>query len=99
MRESLLWLLRDARSARKQGPAAIEQRQRTRLAEIVAYARQLALLSRALAHARPGRGTRGTLRCSILRTPLGRLARDACRGRRRRDDTDRAHCDRCQAHV
>ena len=37
--ESFFWLLRDARRARKQGPDAIAQRQRTRLAEIVAYAR------------------------------------------------------------
>lgn len=39
MRESFLWLLRDARNARRQGPAAIERRQRTRLSEIVAFAR------------------------------------------------------------
>lgn len=39
MGENLLWLLRDMRSARKQGPAAIERRQRERLAEMVAYAR------------------------------------------------------------
>lgn len=37
--ESLFWLLRDARRARKQGPEAIAQRQRTRLAEMVAHAR------------------------------------------------------------
>ncbi len=37
--ESFLWLLRDMRRARKQGPAAIERRQRERLAEMVAYAR------------------------------------------------------------
>ena len=37
--ESLFWLLRDARRARKRGPEAIAQRQRTRLAEIVAHVR------------------------------------------------------------
>ena len=39
MRQSRLWLLRDTRRARKQGPAAIAERQQTRLAEIVAFAR------------------------------------------------------------
>lgn len=39
MRESILWLLRDAGRARKQGRKAIERRQRARLADIVAYAR------------------------------------------------------------
>ena len=39
MSESVPWLLRDTHSARKQGPAAIEQRQRARLAELVAFAR------------------------------------------------------------
>jgi phenylacetate-coenzyme A ligase PaaK-like adenylate-forming protein len=39
MSESLLWLLRDTRSARKHGPAAIAQRRRARLAEIVGFAR------------------------------------------------------------
>lgn len=39
MSESLLWLLLDIRQARNQGPAAIKQRQRARLAEMVAYAR------------------------------------------------------------
>ena len=39
MNESLLWLLLDTRRARKQGPTAIAQRQRARLAEIVSYAR------------------------------------------------------------
>ena len=39
MRESLLWLLRDARSATKHGQAAVELRQRARLAEMVAFAR------------------------------------------------------------
>jgi putative adenylate-forming enzyme len=38
MSESLLRLLRDTGSARKQGPAAIERRQRARLAELVAFA-------------------------------------------------------------
>lgn len=38
-RESMLWLLRDIRRTRKQGPAAIKQRQRARLAEMVAFAR------------------------------------------------------------
>ncbi len=37
--ESVLRLLLDARSARKQGPEAIRQRQRARLAEMVSYAR------------------------------------------------------------
>lgn len=39
MSESLLWLLLDIRRARKQGPAAIAQRQRACLAEMVAFAR------------------------------------------------------------
>ena len=39
MSESLLWLLLDTYRARKQGPAAIERRQRARLGEIVAFAR------------------------------------------------------------
>lgn len=39
MAESARRLARDARRVLRQGPAAIEQRQRTRLAEIVAYAR------------------------------------------------------------
>lgn len=39
MSESLLWLLLDIRRARKQGPAAIAQRQRARLAEMVTFAR------------------------------------------------------------
>lgn len=39
MSESMLWLLWDTYRARKQGPAAIKQRQRKRFAEMVAYAR------------------------------------------------------------
>ena len=39
MSRSLLRLLRDARQARRQGPAAIERRQRVRLAETVTFAR------------------------------------------------------------
>ena len=39
MSENLLPLLIDTRKARKQGPAAIAQRQRARLAEMVAFAR------------------------------------------------------------
>lgn len=39
MSESLLWLLRDTRSARKHGPTALAQRQRIRLADMVAFAR------------------------------------------------------------
>jgi putative adenylate-forming enzyme len=39
MTESVSWLRRDAVKARKAGPAAIEQRRRERLADIVAYAR------------------------------------------------------------
>lgn len=34
MSESVLWLLLDTRKAKKQGSAALEQRQRARLAEI-----------------------------------------------------------------
>jgi phenylacetate-CoA ligase len=37
--ESALWLVRDARKARKQGASAVESRWRSRLAEIVAFAR------------------------------------------------------------
>lgn len=39
MSENLLWLLRDVRRARRQGLAAIEERQRARFTEMVAYAR------------------------------------------------------------
>jgi len=39
MAESLLWTLLDVRRARKQGPAALALRQRTRLADMVTYAR------------------------------------------------------------
>jgi phenylacetate-coenzyme A ligase PaaK-like adenylate-forming protein len=39
MSENILWLLRDARRARKQGQPAIAQRQRARLTEMVAHAR------------------------------------------------------------
>lgn len=39
MNDSLLWLLRDTRKAKKQGITAIKERQRARLAEIVAFAR------------------------------------------------------------
>ena len=39
MSEHLFWLLWHTRTARKQGPAALSQRRRERLAEIVAYAR------------------------------------------------------------
>lgn len=39
MSESVLSLLRDMRRAKKQGPAAVALRQRTRLAEMVAFAR------------------------------------------------------------
>src|SRR5581483_10582668 len=39
MKETLLGLLSDLRAAREQGAAAIEQRQRARLAQLVAYAR------------------------------------------------------------
>jgi phenylacetate-CoA ligase len=39
MPESLLWLLRDTRSARKHGLAAVMRRQRARLADMVAFAR------------------------------------------------------------
>jgi len=37
--ESALWLLRDARRAKKRGPEAIVERQRARFAEMVAFAR------------------------------------------------------------
>lgn len=39
VRESLPWLLLDTRRAKKQGPVALAQRQRARLAEMVAFAR------------------------------------------------------------
>ena len=39
MRESVSWLRRDARNARKEGSAALTRRQRDRLADIVAHAR------------------------------------------------------------
>lgn len=39
MNEHTLWLLRDTRRARKQGAAAIMQRQRTRFTEMVTFAR------------------------------------------------------------
>jgi phenylacetate-coenzyme A ligase PaaK-like adenylate-forming protein len=39
MNESMLWLLRDTRKAKKQGMNAIKERQRARLAEMVAFAR------------------------------------------------------------
>ena len=39
MSESVLWLLRDMRRAKKQGPAALALRQRARLSEMVAFAR------------------------------------------------------------
>lgn len=39
MSESILWLLCDTRKAKKQGMNAIEERQRARLAEMVALAR------------------------------------------------------------
>lgn len=38
MRENILWLLQDAYRAKKQGPAAIAERQRARLVEMVAFA-------------------------------------------------------------
>lgn len=38
-RESTFWLLRDARKAIREGPVAIEERQRRRFADIVAHAR------------------------------------------------------------
>ena len=39
MSESMLWLLRDTRRAKKAGPDALAQRQRSRIAEQVAFAR------------------------------------------------------------
>ena len=44
MNESILWLLRDTRKAKKQGMNAIKERQRARLAEIVAFARAKLIL-------------------------------------------------------
>lgn len=54
-KESLFWLLRDARRARKQGKEAIAQRQRTRLAEMVAHARAQSLYFREFYKALPDR--------------------------------------------
>lgn len=48
MDESILWLLNDTRKARKQGLDAIKQRQRARLAEMVAFARANSLYYREL---------------------------------------------------
>lgn len=39
MSESVMWLLLDTRRAKKQGPTAIEERQHTRLAKMVSFAR------------------------------------------------------------
>ncbi|RJR51762.1 MAG: phenylacetate--CoA ligase family protein [Desulfobacteraceae bacterium] len=39
MNENILWLLYDTYRAKKRGPAAVAQRQRSRLADIVAFAR------------------------------------------------------------
>lgn len=50
MNESMLWLLRDTRKARKQGMNAIKERQRARLAEIVAFARDNSPYYRELTH-------------------------------------------------
>ena len=55
MSESALWLLRDARKARKQGPAAVAHRQRVRLAEIVAFTRAHSPYYRELYQALPQR--------------------------------------------
>lgn len=38
MSKSILWLQRDVRRARRKGPAAIAERQRARLTEMVAFA-------------------------------------------------------------
>jgi len=55
MSESFLSLLLDIRRARKQGPAALAQRQRDRLAEMVAFARANSAYYRALYHDLPER--------------------------------------------
>lgn len=55
MSESVLGLLRDARRARKQGPAAGARRQRARLAELVAFARARSPYYRELYRDLPGR--------------------------------------------
>lgn len=53
--ESFVWLLRDIRQARKQGAAAIAARQRARLAELVAYARERSPFYRELYQGLPER--------------------------------------------
>ncbi len=55
IRESSLWLVLDARRARRQGPEAIARRQRARLAEMVSFARTASPYYRALYRALPER--------------------------------------------
>lgn len=55
MSENILGLLRDMHSARKQGPAAISQRQRARLSEMIAFARANSPYYRELYHDLPER--------------------------------------------
>ncbi|QIN85421.1 phenylacetate--CoA ligase family protein (plasmid) [Rubrobacter tropicus] len=55
MSENPLHLLLDARRAKKQGPTAIEERRRTRLAEMVAHARANSPYYRELYRGLPGR--------------------------------------------
>lgn len=61
MRENSLWLLRDARRARKHGPSALAERQRSRLAEMVAFARTHSPYYRELYHGLPEHITDPTL--------------------------------------
>ena len=55
MSEGVLSLLRDTRRARKEGPAAVVERQRARLAEMVAFAREGSPFYRELYQGLPGR--------------------------------------------
>ena len=61
MRENIFWLLRDAQRAKKQGPAAIAERQRARLAEMVAFARVHSPYYRELYQGLPAQVTDSTL--------------------------------------
>lgn len=61
MRENSVWLLRDAHRARKQGPVALAERQRTRLADMVAFARAHSPYYRELYQGLPQRITNPTL--------------------------------------
>lgn len=61
MRENSFWLLRNAQCAKKQGPAAIAERQRTQLADMVAFARTHSPYYRELYQGVPDRITDPTL--------------------------------------